>query len=205
MFGGRMALQGGPAMLLSNTSVQKELKLSEEQVKKVKEFTAAQMQKVQEVIQEALNGGGPPDREKMQEMMKSGTEAAEKFVKDTLKPEQQKRLKQISTQQMGLGAFANEEIAKALKITDEQKDKIKGLINEHRQDLQDLGRDRFTQEGMAKLKTLNKQYMDKVTEWLTADQKTAWKELLGEPFEVKPEPRAPSERRTRPASNPPPR
>jgi Spy/CpxP family protein refolding chaperone len=180
---GRGGMMGGGgasiAMLLGNEGVQKEIKLTEEQKTKVKDFTDAQAKKRQE-----LTADGQPDREKMQEFMKESNEAGEKFVKDNLNADQQKRVKQIQYQAMGLRAFSNEDVAKALKLTDDQKEKIKGLSEEMQKDMQELRQGGFNQESMQKMRTLTKEYMVKASDTLNADQKKEWKDLTGDPFEL---------------------
>jgi Spy/CpxP family protein refolding chaperone len=185
-FGGMMGGGGGLAMLLGNEGVQKELKLSEEQTAKVKEFAEAQGEKMREAF-----GGGRPDFEKMREMQKASTEAAEKLVKETLKPEQQKRLKQIQLQQGGLMAFASEEVQKGLSLTDEQKEKLKTLGSDMQKDMQELRQGGFSPETMQKTRALTKEYMGKAADMLTDDQKAKWKEMTGEPFEVQMQRRRP--------------
>ena len=49
-----------------------------------------------------------------------------------------------------------------------------------------------------KLQTVTKEYMAKAQETLTDDQKSAWKEMTGEPFELKIDARAGGERGRRP-------
>jgi Spy/CpxP family protein refolding chaperone len=177
-FGG-MTRGGSAAMLLANESVQKELKITDDQKAKIKEFSDTQRAKMREAF-----GGGQPDREKMQEVFKASAEAGDKFVKENLNPDQQKRIKQIQYQTMGLTAFTNEDVQKALKLTDEQKEKLKGLNEEMRKDMGELGRG-FDAETQQKRRTITKEYTTKATDSLTADQKTAWKDLTGEPFELK--------------------
>src|SRR5437868_3356951 len=77
-FGGGM---GGGAMLLGNEDVQKDLKLTDEQKTKIKEFQTKQ--------QEAMRAlrppqGEQPDFEKMREAGRKMQEEATKFMKDTL-------------------------------------------------------------------------------------------------------------------------
>src|SRR4030095_2034320 len=90
--GGRGMGGGGALGLLNNKSVQEELKITDEQKTKITEFTTK------------ANEGGPrfdPNgdmdefRKSMTEFMKKQTESTEKFSKETLTEEQQKRLKQI--------------------------------------------------------------------------------------------------------------
>jgi Spy/CpxP family protein refolding chaperone len=185
-FGGMTRGGGGGAMLLSNEGVQKELKVTDDQKTKIKEFTDAQRTK----MREAFGGGGQPDREKMQEAFKASAEAGEKFVKDTLTADQQTRLKQISLQQQGLMAFTTEDVQKKLSLTDDQKEKIKGLNEEMRKDNGELARDLrgggdAATEARKKMQAISKEYMAKASDSLTDDQKKTWKDMTGEPFEVK--------------------
>jgi Spy/CpxP family protein refolding chaperone len=181
--GGMMG--GGVAGLLANEGVQKELKLTDEQKTKVKEFADAQRAKMADLRPQP---GEQPDREKMQAAMKAATEASDKFVKDTLNADQQKRIKQIQYQAMGMRAFSNEDVAKALSLTDEQKEKIKTLGADAQKDMQDLradlqgGGDAAT-EARKKMTSLNKEYLAKATDTLTADQKKTWKDMTGEPVD----------------------
>jgi predicted transcriptional regulator len=184
---GRGGMMGGGqvtmAVLLANEGVQKEIKLTDEQKGKVKEFADAQRAKMQELRPQ---NGEQPDREKMQAAMKAATEAGEKFVKDTLNADQQKRIKQIFYQVMGLRAFTNDEVVTTLKLTDDQKTKVKALSDEMQKDMQELMQGGFNQETQTKRKAITKEYLAKATDALTADQKTTWKEMTGEPFDYQP-------------------
>lgn len=179
-FGGGM--RGGAGMLLGNSGVQQELKLDKDQKEKVTEFLKKQREKMQGLFQP----GG--DREKFQEAMKEAAAETDKFIKDTLKPEQQKRLKQIQRQQAGVAAFSDEDVQKALKLTDEQKDDIKKVAEETQKNVQELfqggDREKF-RENMQKARAMNKEAAEKVVKMLTPEQQKAWKEMIGEPYEVK--------------------
>lgn len=188
-FGGGMMMRGGGAALLSNDGVQKELKLTDEQKTKVKEFTEAQQAKMREMFQ-----GGGFDREKMQEAMKEGREKSEKFVKETLNADQQKRYKeinyQVQLQTTGPAVFANEDVQKALKLSDDQKDKLKSMGEEMRKDTGELMRDLrgggdAAAEARKKLQAVTKEYTTKAVDTLSDEQKKAWKDLTGAPFEFK--------------------
>jgi hypothetical protein len=125
-------------------------------------------------------------REKMQEMQKAATEAAEKFMKEHFKPEQTKRMKEITLQQGGLMAFNNEEVQKQLKLTDEQKDKIRTLAEDFNNDRRELFQGGGEpQENMRKMQALSKEYLAKAVQVLNDDQKAQWKEMTGKPFELR--------------------
>jgi hypothetical protein len=182
-FGGGMFGGGGVAMLLANEGVQKELKLTDEQKEKATEFGRAQFEKMRELPRP--QAGERPDPEKMREAMKPFREAEEKFVKETLKPEQQKRLTQIQYQANVLQTLsANEKAQKELKLTDAQKEKLKTLNDDLMKDRRELMQGGFSPETMQKAQALTKEYTTKATDVLTADQKKTWKEMTGEPFEL---------------------
>jgi Spy/CpxP family protein refolding chaperone len=186
-FGGRGGGMLAPGMLVQNTSVQKELKLSEEQIQKIKDIG----QKIQEKHRDDFASLGKLDpeqrREKGQEIFKAIGEETEKGMAEVLKPEQSKRLKQIVLQAKGSQAFNEEEVQKDVKLTDDQKDKIKTLNEDLGGEIREVfqnAQGNF-QEAGKKVATLRKETMDKVVALMTDDQKKTWKEMTGDPFEVK--------------------
>jgi Spy/CpxP family protein refolding chaperone len=174
-FGGGFG--GGPLMLLGQKSVQEELKLTEDQIKQVTDATAKQRE-----ARQGLRDLSQEERtKKMQELNKEG----EKVVQDVLKPDQAKRLHQIVLQQQGARAFADPKVAKELNLTEDQTKKIKDIQDDSRKQMQELfqgggGGDR--QEAAKKMAELNKATSEKAMNVLTAEQKTKWKEMTGEPF-----------------------
>lgn len=183
----------GSAMLLANKSVQEELKMTKEQTEKMGNFQEKLMAKGQDLFGK-LQGAKPEEmREMITKLMKEINDDAEKTAKDVLKPEQMKRLKQIELQQAGLSNFTKEDIQKNLKLTADQKDKIKIVTDDATKDtqalLKDAGRDRQKlAEARKKVQALNKEANEKVQKFLTADQKKAMDDVLGAPFELKIEP-----------------
>jgi Spy/CpxP family protein refolding chaperone len=160
--------------LLSQKSVQEELKLSEDQAKKVTELAEKQ--------RGASRPSRDASREERQKQREERAKANDKAVAEILKPEQVKRLKQISLQRRGARAFGDAEVADALKLTDEQTDKIKAIQEDVGKELGDLRRGGDREEARKKAETLRKAAGEKAMNLLTAEQKTKWKELTGEPF-----------------------
>jgi hypothetical protein len=166
-------------LLLNQESVQKELKLTKDQIKEVKKGWEKQLQ--------AFQGLQDVDEEerpkKMQEIAKDGDKAVAKI----LKKDQAKRLKEITLQIQGAGAFSDPEVVKALKITDDQKKKIKTIQD----DAQKAGREAREdaagdQEAFQKkLAEIRKDTNAKVMKVLTDDQKKEWKKMTGKKFEGK--------------------
>jgi Spy/CpxP family protein refolding chaperone len=162
--------------LAGQKSVQEELKMTDDQVTKVKEFADKQRQ--------GGGGQGNASAEERQKMREERTKAEAKAMTDILKPEQLKRLKQISWQREGTRAVANAEVADALKLSTEQKDKVKTIQEDVRKEMAGLGRGNGgnREEARKKREELQKGADEKLTAVLTDEQKTKLKELTGEAF-----------------------
>lgn len=127
---------GGESFLLFRMSregasirsdVGKELKLTSDQEKKLMAVQDGQRQKMMDMFQ----GGGfdPSDREKMQKVIGDMLKESDKEVKAILDETQKARLHELWIQQQGNNAIANETVQKELAMTDEQKAKVKSLMD----------------------------------------------------------------------------
>lgn len=182
-FGGGIGL----ATLVTNEGVQKELKLADDQAVKAKEIADKLREKHKDEFKGLFKLEGEERRTKMQEVLKTVNEETAKELGAVLKPEQLKRLKQIELQQRGSRAFEDQEVVKSLKISDEQKEKLKAIGEESGKQMREIfqGAQGNREEAAKKFQALRKETMDKALAVLSDDQKKAWKELTGEPFEVK--------------------
>jgi hypothetical protein len=187
--GGGRGGMGGPGGLIANKSVQTELKLTEEQVKKAAEAVGAVRKKHSEDFQALQDLQGDERRQKQQELTKTVSEETSKALGDILTADQVKRLKEITLQTRGSQAFTDAEIQTALKLTDDQKDKVKTINDDFREEMRGLfGGGGDPQENMKKMTAMRKEAMDKTVAVLTDDQKKSWTEMSGKPFELKIEP-----------------
>ena len=181
---------GGPAQLLNNKSVQTELKMTDEQITKAKDLAKEINDKHKDDFAAARAIEDREERgQKMQALNKTVTEEVMKGLPDVLNPDQVKRFKQITVQTQGVRAFSDETVQKELKLTDDQKDKIKTISDDLGQESRSIfqsGGD--FQENFKKVQGLQKEASEKITAVLTDDQKKTWKEMVGEPFDYKPEP-----------------
>jgi hypothetical protein len=176
---------GGGAMLLSNKSVQKELKVSDEQGEKLKALQTETMEKNRERFQ----GFQDLSQEERQSKMREAQAELAKSLDGILKPEQVKRFKQIEIQVGGFNAFNQPRVQEALKLTDEQKEKVRGIAEEARGAMPSREDAQADPDAAMKKRTeITKATTEKVTALLNDDQKKAWKDLTGDPFDYKPEP-----------------
>jgi hypothetical protein len=168
---------GEGLMLVGQESVQQELKLSEEQVKKVDEYLAKQ--------RETFSGLRDLSREERQQKLAELGKAGRGTLDAILDETQRTRLRQITLQQRGARAFADPQVAEALGLDDEQKSRLQDLADKAREEMRSLfqgaaGGDRT--ELRKKLEAARAAASEKIQGLLTAEQQAKWKELIGEPF-----------------------
>ncbi|MBX3400329.1 MAG: hypothetical protein KF873_16470 [Gemmataceae bacterium] len=166
--------------LLSNKALQDELKISDEMKEKFAKFQEAQMAEMQKL---ATLGQEDDDQIARLKAQIKVIEDRKELLKG-LSAEQTKRLDQIDRQRMGLAAFANEKVAKELKISDDQKDKFKTINEELQKDTRELFQAGFGADTQKKMQSLREEALDKCVELLTADQRKQWKEMIGEKFDL---------------------
>jgi Spy/CpxP family protein refolding chaperone len=192
-FGGGMG-GGSGAMLLSNKSVQGEIKATSEQVEKLNALGEKLMTKQREEGAKLRDLDQAERMPKQQELNRTMMAEVKTGITEILKPEQVKRFEQLQLQQTGVNAFTMmPRVSEGLKLTDEQKTKIRDLNQEFqpkiREAMQGFQDDR--EAAMKKMAEVRKEQTEKVMAVLTAEQRTSYKEMTGEPFEIKMEPPRP--------------
>lgn len=119
-FGG--AFGGSPYFLLMRKDVQKELKLTDEQLAKLDDARTAMRDSLMQTFQ---NNQG--NQKAIQEAFQKAMEEADKTSKGILKPDQQKRVLQIFVQQQGANSLQNADVQAAVGLSETQIKKIKDL------------------------------------------------------------------------------
>src|SRR6516162_6447748 len=114
-------------LLLRQKSVQKELELGADVIKKITEFTAAQS----EAAQKTASLGEAERKKEFEKLAKEN----DKFLTDTLAAKQSKRLDQITMQFTALHQLTKPEMVKELNLSDEQVKKFKDMQIEARKAL----------------------------------------------------------------------
>jgi len=192
---------GGVAALVKSKTVIADVKITDEQQGKLKDWSKDFAAKSQEMMKAAMEGVDFQDRKAMMEKMPAAqaeiSKAAYKELADVLKPGQVKRLKQIEVQVAGVRAFNQADVKSALKITDDQEAKIKDAAEAGMKDGRDLNEE-YGVKGFGgrpddadkakefdkKRAAITKEIMTKVMGTMSADQKKSWAELTGEPIDV---------------------
>jgi hypothetical protein len=185
----------GYAGLLQNEGVQKELKLDKAEIEKV----SAAAKKVNDAHMEDYTKLRELDAQerfpKMREIEAAKNTEVLAAVHDILKPDQLKRLKQIELQQRRAMAFADADVQKSLKLSNDQIEKIKTINDDARAEMQSLrggaggggagGGGAGGGQGMReKFQAMQKETATKIENVLTDEQKKTWKDMVGEPFQI---------------------
>jgi hypothetical protein len=161
-------------LLLRQKSVQKELDLSADVVKKIMAFTDEQSEA-------AGNALALPEAQR-----KTAFEQLEdknkKFLAGTLDAKQNTRLDQLYLQVTAAYQLTRPEIAKALSLTDDQQKKFKDLHAEYRKEMADILFGKDTAGRAEKFAKLREKTRTKILSMLTDKQQAQARELTGPPF-----------------------
>jgi serine/threonine protein kinase len=116
----------------------------------------------------------------------------EQAINELLQPDQATRLQQIAVQQRGTAAFNDPDIAKALGLTQEQKEKIRTAHENARWatwgdfipgDFKPEDRNKFEESWHKKFQETWRKAREEIMGVLTAEQVAKWKDMTGKPFE----------------------
>jgi hypothetical protein len=173
-----------------NEGVQKEIKLTDEQVQSAKEAVHRIRQQHRADFDKAINADSGGDRrERVAQILQRVSADTLTQLKELLKPQQLQRLKQIELQGRGLRAFDDAEIVKILRLTPDQKSKLRSIAEragrQMSQPLQPGARAVNSSQALQKLFAARRKMMDEALSLLTPEQRKAWDERTGPPFEVK--------------------
>ena len=143
--GGGMMMMGGPGIPgywnLGSESVQKELKLTDEQKQKLRQISDTYMKQMRE-RGSALQGLSPEEvREKMAELQKESAKAAEdarKQVGEILTSEQLAQLKEITFRSYAMSLLSNPRVLTQVGLSEDQQAKLRKVREEFQEKVQKL-------------------------------------------------------------------
>jgi len=175
--GGRGFGGSNSVNLLTQKSVQEDLKLSEDQVSQIQQL----LEKQRASFGELRN----LDREERRTRLEEQTKANQTAINNILNETQRTRLEQISLQLRGPQGLASDDIAAKLQLTDAQKQEINAINEDSRREMRELfqgGRDGDREAARTKLAELREFTNEKLLAVLTDAQRAKWDELTGAPF-----------------------
>jgi hypothetical protein len=181
--------QSSPVMILLAPSVQKELKLNEEQKTKVYNFARTASQKHRDLMQQMMFGGNANPQAMMQASWQIRKEN-DQAIAQILEPKQKERLDQIVLQHEGPLAVARPEIAAKLKLNETQQEYVQGVLVEMRRELmmsvrQSMAAGQYNPAQARELSAqLRKQAVMDISQVIDAKQKKTFNSMLGAPFDL---------------------
>ncbi len=176
--------------LFRNEKVQKDLELTDEQKESIK--------KVEEQFREATKDTTSGLRDLSQEeRRKKLTEIREKLapklkevqekINGVLNAKQRDRLNELKIQARGAAALLDKDTAEALKLSDDQQKKLKGLEearNKEFAEVMESARGGNPGDAREKFTKLRKESNDKMLEVLSSDQKAQFEKMQGTKIEL---------------------
>lgn len=175
----------GPAGLLMNPDVKRELKLTDDQITKLQDSLG----KLQDKFKDDFTKFRQMSNDERRKLLRSFTESYNKAVASVLDEKQMKRFQQIQWQLAGVGALEDPDAQKALKLSEDQRKKLSAVFEDSGKKLQDLFKGGNVEGKREEFEKIRKDTEDKAYNVLTDEQKKQWKEMQGEPF--RPGPRQP--------------
>ena len=172
---GRMMGMGMAGMLLQRPDVQRELNLTEQQKTQIR-----QMQEAMRTAWQEMRNLPPQERRQKIEELRQKNDPT-KVLNET----QRKRLRELELQAMGPMAFLQPEVADELKLTQEQRSRLQGIVMEQLQQLRELWQGGgFGQgQGAQNLQQIREQTEKQMLEVLTPAQRQQWQQMQGKPFQ----------------------
>ncbi|MCW5942972.1 MAG: hypothetical protein KIS66_12115 [Fimbriimonadaceae bacterium] len=196
-FGGRQGMMMGPGgggigMLVNRPDVQTELKLTDDQKKKLEAISQKSRDDRRAMMEEMRGGGG--DRDAIMEKMRTMQTAQDKAINEVLTPDQKKRVSELAVQMAGSRYAMTPEGQKALGITSEQKSKLEELQRKQQEAMQGMfermrNGEMDREEMQSTMQKATKVMDEEIAKVLTAEQKTKLEELKGKPFKFAEMPR----------------
>mgnify|MGYP001045004619 CR=1 FL=1 len=171
----RMMGAGLAGLLLQRPDVQRELNLTEQQKTQVQ-----QMQESMRAAWQELRNLPPQERRQKMEELRQKNDPTK-----VLNESQKKRLRELELQAMGPMAFLQPEVADELKLTQEQRSRLQGIVTQQMQQL----RERFQGggfgqgQGIQNFQQMREQMEKQMLEVLTPAQREKWQQMQGKPFQ----------------------
>jgi hypothetical protein len=94
-------------------------------------------------------------------------------------PAMRQRFNQLNLQHQGIGAFSDPQIAQQLNLTAQQRQQMRALAGEWRQQLRQLQAGRRTNLTTQQFNALQSQFLGRVNTVLTPEQQQQWAQLIG--------------------------
>jgi hypothetical protein len=177
----------GIPFIVFRDKVMDELKVTDQQREKLLQHLVQQVM-AHTAFNEDLKGSAEEKEKKGNEYHKEMLQKLAKALKETLKPDQLKRLRQLELQRGGLYLIAERpELPEELKITDKEKMQFAPILEDLQRKTEVLVKEvrlkDNPEEILPKIIKIRKECSAKLEAALDEAQKKRWKDMVGEPFD----------------------
>jgi len=178
----------GPPFLVFRDKIREELKLSDEQRKKLEKRLQDTVQDAMQFFQKLGDNKSEEGQKELHAYRQRAQENLTAFLDGLLMEEQFKRLRQVMLQREGLFALGSAVILKELELTDTQRQQFVEVVQEMHKKIEPLLKEAQKggkpEEIQSKAMKIRKLHEGKIEALLNDAQKKRWKELLGKPFDL---------------------
>lgn len=197
-----LGITGAAAFRLTEIRVQQEFRISASQAQAIQEIIE-QHGALQTALSKRLETAKSNDFESIQKQIENAEVGTSRKIVDVLNPDQRKRLREVSLQEIGPFAMRNAEIAKELGLTPAQRNQVEALAKKTVLELDEINakmaseleaipdgkagdakRTKVVMSYDAKLKTAETQKEKALLALLSKPQQATWQKLLGRPFKL---------------------
>ncbi|MFO0866416.1 MAG: hypothetical protein U0744_17520 [Gemmataceae bacterium] len=136
-----------------------------------------------------LNQFSPDQREKqMSKAVSNFVSQTSKAAQDILKPDQYNRFRQMEMQYRGWNSFNDPQVQKELNLTQQQREQLQTYQNRWNQTMNQVysSTPQNREAAMKSYQDARLQYDKQVQQFLTPEQRRAWAQMMGDPYEFRP-------------------
>jgi hypothetical protein len=173
--------------------VQRSLKITEEQIRRLNQANDRLMNEFRTGYGKLGDLAEAQRAARTQELLRVYNTGAMRAAQDVLNEEQMNRYRQIHWQYQGAGAFLDEDLARKLKLADEQLQRLRQLNDTFDRKLEQIQRaPGANPEEIARRYTgLRRDQLEQLNKILNEQQQRMWREMTGDPyqFQYRPPPR----------------
>jgi hypothetical protein len=178
---------GGP-FIVYRRNLQAELQLSSDQKQKLQDSLPDYLQKPSKIFDRFHNLESGPGEKELESIRPESYRKFWAILREILKPAQFKRLQQLELQHEGPSALFRPEIVKQLDITDDQRRRFMGIVQEMQRNMEPLMQEAHSGGNGEQIRLravrLYAEQEQKVESVLDDAQKRQWMEMYGKQFDV---------------------
>jgi len=175
----------GGSFLVFRVKVQQDLKLTKEQKEKLEQHLQELLPDAMQFFQKIEGLKGEEREKELKAYRPKAQEKLAAFLKETLKDDQRKRLRQLELQKEGAFVLLHGDvpIGKDLQITNEQRKKFMTVVQDMQKKIAPLIQEAQSggnaQEIWPRIMTIRREHEGRIVDLLTDSQKMQWREMVG--------------------------